>query len=72
MKMKSEISQKPTIINLTSSSAATAEPPKPPRRVLPEHEGRYKIILPSGTTPKTREIMAKKAMCKNAVKSISL
>lgn len=34
---------------------------KPPRRVLPEHEGRYKITLPSGTTPRSKEILAKKA-----------
>lgn len=34
---------------------------KPPRRVLPEHEGGYKITLPSGTTPRSKEILAKKA-----------
>lgn len=38
--------------------------PKPARRVLPEHEGRYKITLPSGTTERSKEILAKKAMCK--------
>jgi len=27
------------------------------RRVLPEHEGRYKVNLPKGTTPKTRAIL---------------
>lgn len=30
-----------------------------PRRVLPEHEGKYKIVLPSGTTKKSKEILAK-------------
>lgn len=34
-----------------------------PRRVLPEHEGRYKITLPSGTTKRSKEILAKKASC---------
>uniref|UniRef100_A0A182QHI9 SAM domain-containing protein n=1 Tax=Anopheles farauti TaxID=69004 RepID=A0A182QHI9_9DIPT len=32
-----------------------------PRRVLPEHEGKYKITLPSGSTPRSREILEKKA-----------
>jgi hypothetical protein len=27
------------------------------RRVLPEHEGRYKITMPAGTTPKTQKIL---------------
>lgn len=34
---------------------------KPPRRVLPEHEGRYKITLPAGTTERSKQILAKKA-----------
>jgi len=29
------------------------------RRVLPIHEGKYKVSLPKGTTKKTREILAK-------------
>lgn len=29
------------------------------RRVLPEHEGKYKVSLPKGSTKKTREILAK-------------
>lgn len=37
---------------------------KPPRRVLPEHEGRYKITLPSGSTERSKQILAKKAMCR--------
>ncbi|XP_031617095.1 uncharacterized protein C19orf47 homolog [Contarinia nasturtii] len=35
---------------------------KPARRVLPEHEGRYKITLPSGSTERSKEILAKQAM----------
>lgn len=35
-----------------------------PRRVLPEHEGRYKITLPSGNTPRSKQILAKKSMRK--------
>lgn len=34
---------------------------KPARRVLPEHEGKYKITLPSGTTQRSKQILAKKA-----------
>lgn len=36
-------------------------PAKPARRVLPEHEGRYKVKLPSGTTERSKQILAKKA-----------
>ncbi|XP_055852585.1 uncharacterized protein C19orf47 homolog [Episyrphus balteatus] len=36
--------------------------PKTPRRVLPEHEGKYTVKLPSGTTERSKEILAKKAM----------
>lgn len=39
--------------------------PKPARRVLPEHEGQYKIVLPTGTTQRSKEILAKRALCKN-------
>jgi len=28
------------------------------RRVLPEHEGRYKIKMPEGTSPKTAKLIA--------------
>lgn len=48
--------KKPETSNVVSLSVA----PKP-RRVLPEHEGRYKITLPSGTTPRSKDILAKKA-----------
>ncbi|CAD6997895.1 uncharacterized protein LOC101457644 isoform X2 [Ceratitis capitata] len=34
--------------------------PKQARRVLPEHEGKYKIKLPSGNTKRSKEILAKK------------
>lgn len=40
---------------------------KPARRVLPEHEGRYKITLPSGSTERSKQILAKQALCKQAV-----
>lgn len=39
--------------------------PKPARRVLPEHEGQYKIVLPTGTTQRSREILEKRALRKN-------
>ena len=34
------------------------------RRVLPEHEGNYKITMPSGTTPRSQKILAKQGLCK--------
>lgn len=36
-----------------------AKAPVVARRVLPEHEGKYKISLPKGVTKKSREILAK-------------
>uniref|UniRef100_A0A1L8DD01 SAM domain-containing protein n=1 Tax=Nyssomyia neivai TaxID=330878 RepID=A0A1L8DD01_9DIPT len=32
-----------------------------PRRVLPEHEGKYKVTLPTGTTQRSKEILSKRA-----------
>lgn len=37
---------------------------KPARRVLPEHEGKYKITLPAGTTERSKQILAKRAQRK--------
>ncbi|XP_018787087.1 PREDICTED: uncharacterized protein C19orf47 [Bactrocera latifrons] len=43
------------------SSDELGEPlSKQTRRVLPEHEGKYKIKLPSGSTKRSKEILAKK------------
>lgn len=39
----------------------SAAPSKPPRRVLPEHEGRYKVTLPSGSTERSKQMLAKRA-----------
>ncbi|KAH8403244.1 hypothetical protein KR222_008896, partial [Zaprionus bogoriensis] len=48
----------------TSSPAAASgsytPPLKPARRVLPEHEGKYKVTLPSGTTERSKQILAKR------------
>lgn len=57
----------------STSSGETSNTPSPgsapkPRRVLPEHEGRYKITLPMGTTKRSKEILAKKAICMLIVK----
>lgn len=52
---------------MTSTSSAAIVPPLSavkPRRVLPEHEGKYKIKLPSGTTERSKQILAKQAKCK--------
>lgn len=46
----------------TIRSEIAKPPAKPVRRVLPEHEGRYKITLPSGTTERSKQILAKKAI----------
>ncbi|KAJ6649237.1 hypothetical protein Bhyg_04471 [Pseudolycoriella hygida] len=48
--------------NNTSKTETAVVLPKPARRVLPEHEGQYKIVLPSGTTQRSKEILAKRAL----------
>lgn len=58
--LKSEVSSN----NSTKTETAIVLP-KPARRVLPEHEGQYKIVLPTGTTQRSKEILAKRALCKN-------
>lgn len=50
-----------TISTTTSSAVVAPLPPVKPRRVLPEHEGKYKIKLPSGTTERSKQILAKQA-----------
>ncbi|XP_075149752.1 uncharacterized protein LOC142223784 [Haematobia irritans] len=45
----------------STSSAIVAPMSVKPRRVLPEHEGKYKIKLPSGTTERSKQILAKQA-----------
>ncbi|EDW05142.1 uncharacterized protein LOC6570757 isoform X2 [Drosophila grimshawi] len=46
---------------MASSPVIKASPPtKPARRVLPEHEGKYKVTLPSGTTERSKQILAKR------------
>lgn len=68
-KVASEATRPSNVIKITPRPAEKAETtvvsvaPKP-RRVLPEHEGRYKITLPSGTTERSKEILAKKAKSK--------
>lgn len=44
----------------TVSTTIPAKGETKARRVLPEHEGKYKITLPSGNTPRSREILEKK------------
>ncbi|KAM8715814.1 hypothetical protein ACLKA7_002801 [Drosophila subpalustris] len=44
----------------TASTGSTTPPTKPARRVLPEHEGKYKVTLPSGTTERSKQILAKR------------
>lgn len=51
---------RPVEIPVKKPEAVVAVAPKP-RRVLPEHEGRYKITLPSGTTQRSKDILAKKS-----------
>ncbi|XP_022220182.2 uncharacterized protein LOC111072548 [Drosophila obscura] len=44
----------------TGSKSKASPPRKPARRVLPEHEGKYKVTLPSGTTERSKQILAKR------------
>lgn len=57
--LKSEVSS-----NNGSKAETAIVLPKPARRVLPEHEGAYKIVLPTGTTQRSKEILAKRALRK--------
>uniref|UniRef100_A0A182J4C9 Uncharacterized protein n=1 Tax=Anopheles atroparvus TaxID=41427 RepID=A0A182J4C9_ANOAO len=52
--------EKPGLKPRTVSSPVTMSNESKPRRVLPEHEGKYKIILPTGSTARSREILDKK------------
>jgi hypothetical protein len=52
------------ILKTKSEEEVQAPPLKKVRRVLPEHEGRYKITMPSGSTPRTQKILAKQGLCK--------
>lgn len=46
------------VVKIPVSTRLQEEVPVPKsRRVLPEHEGRYKIKMPSGTTAKTQKIL---------------
>lgn len=42
-----------------SSSTVASVAVAVPRRVLPEHEGKYKVVLPKGFTKKSRDMLAK-------------
>ncbi|EDW76652.1 uncharacterized protein Dwil_GK14546 [Drosophila willistoni] len=44
----------------TTTTTTVLPPTKPARRVLPEHEGKYKVTLPSGTTERSKQILAKR------------
>lgn len=64
--MRSEVTPSPTAASAAPVNSSSVSQgvvlAKQARRVLPEHEGRYKITLPSGTTKRSQEILAKKAM----------
>ncbi|XP_053675696.1 uncharacterized protein C19orf47 [Anopheles nili] len=53
--------EKTGLTRTVSSVVGPSIEPKP-RRVLPEHEGKYKITLPTGSTPRSREILDKKTL----------
>lgn len=55
-----KINPRPAVELKKQPESVASVAPKP-RRVLPEHEGRYKITLPSGTTPRSKDILAKKS-----------
>lgn len=56
----SAVDKKPKIVRLTSEPQRSSPTTQATvRRVLPEHEGKYKVSLPKGSTEKSREILAK-------------
>lgn len=59
---KMSSNSKSTSSPVTASGSYTP-PLKPARRVLPEHEGKYKVTLPSGTTERSKQILAKREQC---------
>lgn len=63
----SSIEIKPKIVRITSEPEMRVSPSStaPVRRVLPEHEGKYKVSLPKGSTEKSREILAKYSAMKS-------
>lgn len=70
-----KVSANPSVSPFTNSPAPKTNlgnlvvaPPTKPRRVLPEHEGKYKITLPTGSTPRSREILAKQNTLNNTPK----
>lgn len=58
----SVLKAKKQILKTKSEVEILAPPVKKVRRVLPEHEGRYKITMPSGSTPRTQKILAKQGL----------
>ena len=48
-------------IKLTPKRLEEVVPVPKSRRVFPEHEGKYKITMPAGTTAKTQKILKAKA-----------
>lgn len=61
-KTSSTPNSKSTSLPVAPSGSYTP-PLKPARRVLPEHEGKYKVTLPSGTTERSKQILAKREQC---------
>ena len=56
------VSQRPqtiTKIKINANKLDEVVPVPKSRRVFPEHEGKYKITMPAGTTEKTKKILRK-------------
>lgn len=55
---------KPQIIKINLDKPTKISSPfvGTPRRVLPEHEGKYKVSLPKGSTEKSRDLLAQYSM----------
>ncbi|XP_069699409.1 uncharacterized protein C19orf47 homolog isoform X1 [Periplaneta americana] len=61
---------KKQILKTKSEDTVVTPPSKKVRRVLPEHEGRYKITMPSGSTPRTQRILAKQGLLNQKKKTV--
>ncbi|KAK3093778.1 hypothetical protein FSP39_020123 [Pinctada imbricata] len=64
--------EKPTskLIKLNPNKLEEVVPVPKSRRVFPEHEGRYKITMPAGTTDKTKKILEQQGLKKSASSSV--
>ncbi|KAJ9576486.1 hypothetical protein L9F63_006699, partial [Diploptera punctata] len=66
----SPVRTKKAVVKVKSVGEVVTPVAKKVRRVLPEHEGSYKITMPSGTTPRSQKILAKQGLLTQKKKTV--